>query len=298
MSAWLGRSSVLEFQGHRSGRPQQRSLQSPFQSRSADAHVILSYIADLKRCDVEALARPVYPKTSPLLGFKGRRDFEPHQDNLLCVAPCACIHESPNLITLTSTIKTEPAQVTGHAALDCFLLILEGVEKLNERYRGMLMNNGNADLSKKDDFRHQVANAFGPDMQRLLVYFSLYENAFVEGALPSSFKHLIALAMTVGQQSSPGITYHANEALQAGASRDQIREAVTVAVLVGGAPSLLAGAEALATVARFEAAKMTSAGEPPLSGSGTHAECPASSSEPEGSSVSARGVRQLRRDHR
>ncbi len=160
------------------------------------------------------------------------------------------------------------------------------------------MNNGNADLSKKVDLRQQVASAFGPDMQRLLVYFSLYENAFVEGALPSSIKHLIALAMTVGQRNCEGITYHTNEALRAGATRDEIREAVTVAVLVGGARSLLAGAEALATAARFEASKMTSAGEPPLTGTGTHGECSASSSEPEGSSVSARGERQLHRDHR
>jgi AhpD family alkylhydroperoxidase len=186
----------------------------------------------------------------------------------------------------------------GHAALDCILLILEGVEKLNERYRGILMNDGNADLSKKVDLRQQVASAFGPDMQRLLVYFSLYENAFVEGALPSSVKHLIALAMTVGQRNCEGITYHTNEALRAGATRDEIREAVTVAVLVGGARSLLGGAEALATAARFEASKMTSAGEPPLTGTGTHGECSASSSEPGGSSVSARGERQLHRDHR
>jgi AhpD family alkylhydroperoxidase len=160
------------------------------------------------------------------------------------------------------------------------------------------MNNGNADLSKKDGLRQQVANAFGPDMQRLLVYFSLYENSFVEGALPSSVKHLIALAMTVGQRSCEGITYHTNEALRAGASRDQIREAVTVAVLVGGAPSLPAGAEALATAARFDASKMTSAGEPSFTGIGTHVGCSASSCEPEGSSVSTRGGRQPRRDHR
>ncbi len=185
----------------------------------------------------------------------------------------------------------------GHTALDCSLHMLEGVEKLNERYRGILMNNGNADLSKKDGLRQQVANAFGPDMQRLLVYFSLYENAFVEGALPGSVKHLIALAMAVGQRNSPGITYHTNGALLAGATRDQIREAVTVAVLVGGAPSLLDGAEALAAVERFDAPKITSAGEPPLTSNGTHAEYSTSSSEPEGSSVSARGERQPRRDH-
>ncbi len=96
--------------------------------------------------------------------------------------------------------------------------MLEGVEKPNKQYRGILMNNGNADLSKKGGLRQQVADAFGPDMKRLLVYLSLYENAFVEGTLPGSVNHLIALAMTVGQRNCEGITYHANEALRAGAA--------------------------------------------------------------------------------
>ncbi|MFB3902054.1 MAG: carboxymuconolactone decarboxylase family protein [Acidobacteriota bacterium] len=124
------------------------------------------------------------------------------------------------------------------------------------------MDNRNADSSIKDSLRQQVANAVGPDTQRLLVYFSLCENAFVEGALPTKVKHLIALALAVGQRSSEGITHHASEALRAGATRDQVREAVTVAVLVGGTPSLLAGAEALTAVARLEAQNAGSAGDP------------------------------------
>ncbi len=123
---------------------------------------------------------------------------------------------------------------------------------------------GNADSNRKDGLRQQVSKAFGLDMQRLLAYFSLYENAFIDAALSSGTKHLIAMAMAVGQRSREAIIYHTNEALRAGASRDQVRESVTVAVLVGGVSSLLAGAEALAEVARFEAQKMTSADEAPV----------------------------------
>ena len=130
------------------------------------------------------------------------------------------------------------------------------------------MNNGNDDRPVKDDLRHQVATALGADVQRLFVFFSLYENAFVQGALTSNVKHLIALAMAIGERASENITYHVNAALRAGSSRDEIREAVTVAVLVAGVPSLLAGAEALAAVAQFEARKMTSSSEP--SATGTH----------------------------
>ncbi len=104
----------------------------------------------------------------------------------------------------------------------------------------------------------EIADALGSDIQRLFVFFSLYENALEEGALASKTKQLIALAMAVGTQNKEAVNYHVNEALQRGATRDEIREAVTVAVLVAGARSMLSGAEALAAVARFEAQQMVS----------------------------------------
>jgi alkylhydroperoxidase/carboxymuconolactone decarboxylase family protein YurZ len=128
------------------------------------------------------------------------------------------------------------------------------------------MNNGNENRPQKDDLRHQLASAFGTDVQRLLVFFSLYENAFVPGALPSSVKHLIALAMAIGERTSENITYHVNEALRAGASHDEIREAVTVAVLIAGVPSLPSGVEALASMRQYEGQKVLSSSGPPANG--------------------------------
>ena len=98
------------------------------------------------------------------------------------------------------------------------------------------------------------------------MYFSLYENAFVQGALSSNVKHLIALAMAVGERTSENITYHVTEALRAGASHDEIKEAVTVAVLIAGVPSLLSGVEALASMMQYEAQKMISSSGPPVNG--------------------------------
>jgi alkylhydroperoxidase/carboxymuconolactone decarboxylase family protein YurZ len=130
----------------------------------------------------------------------------------------------------------------------------------------ILMNNENEKRPQKDDLKQQLAKALGADVQRLLVFFSLYENAFVQGALPGKVKHLIALAMAIGGRISEGITYHVNEALQAGASRDEIRETVTVAVLIAGVPSLLSGVEALATMTQYKAQKMISSCGPPANG--------------------------------
>lgn len=129
------------------------------------------------------------------------------------------------------------------------------------------MNKGKVNLSPKDGLRQKVANAVGADMQRLLAYFGLYENSFGQGSIPSCIKHLIALAIAIRQRNLEGITHHTSEAMRAGASRNQIQEAVTIAVFVGGVLSFPAGAEALAEVARCEAQKMISPGEPSFPGS-------------------------------
>ena len=119
------------------------------------------------------------------------------------------------------------------------------------------MIDGTRNASDKD-LLQQLAGALGADIQRLFVFFSLYENALDEGVLTGKIKQLIALAMAVGNRSNEAISYHVNAALDTGASRDEIMETVSIAVLMGGVPSILAGAEVLATVSRFEAQKLTS----------------------------------------
>jgi AhpD family alkylhydroperoxidase len=118
------------------------------------------------------------------------------------------------------------------------------------------MSDGTRKISDKDRLQ-ELAGALGADVQRLFVFFNLYENALDSGVLTSKIKQLIALAMAIGNRSNEAISYHVNAALEAGASRDEIRETVSIAVLMGGVPSILSGAEALATVLRFEAQKLT-----------------------------------------
>ena len=128
------------------------------------------------------------------------------------------------------------------------------------------MIRGNEHQTQQDNWRRQLAGALGVDIQRLHVFFSLYENAFVQDALPSKIKHLIAMAMAIGERTSESIAYHVNEALLAGASRSEIRETVTVAVFTAGIPSLSSGLEALACMAQYEARQMLSAGGTPVNG--------------------------------
>ncbi len=58
------------------------------------------------------------------------------------------------------------------------------------------------------------------------------------GALDTKTKELIAVAASVAAHCQWCIAFHTKEALEAGATPEEIREAAWVAVLMGGGPSL------------------------------------------------------------
>jgi AhpD family alkylhydroperoxidase len=59
--------------------------------------------------------------------------------------------------------------------------------------------------------------------------------------------------MAVADKCDSTIFYHVEKALLAGSSRQEILEAVAVAVFMHGPSSMFSGAEALAYVTQFEA---------------------------------------------
>ncbi|WP_328595064.1 carboxymuconolactone decarboxylase family protein [Brucella tritici] len=64
-------------------------------------------------------------------------------------------------------------------------------------------------------------------------------------ALDGNTKELIALALGVATRCQPCIAYHAEGALKAGASREQVAEALAMAIYMGGGPSVMYAAQAL-----------------------------------------------------
>ncbi|HMK46195.1 MAG TPA: carboxymuconolactone decarboxylase family protein [Methanocella sp.] len=61
-----------------------------------------------------------------------------------------------------------------------------------------------------------------------------------DGAISAKNKRLIAMAITATQQCSACVDTHARAALYLGAKKEEIMEAIFVAFLVGGAPSVAA----------------------------------------------------------
>lgn len=81
----------------------------------------------------------------------------------------------------------------------------------------------------------------------------LHKAAAKPGALPTSTKELIALAIAITVRCDGCIAYHVRDALQAGATRAEIVEAIGVAIMMGGGPSVVYGSEAYEALNQFEA---------------------------------------------
>jgi AhpD family alkylhydroperoxidase len=80
----------------------------------------------------------------------------------------------------------------------------------------------------------------------------LHQASQADGALTKATKELMALAIAIAVHCEGCIAYHLHDALQAGATRAEVLETIGVAVMMGGGPGTVYGAEALAALDQFE----------------------------------------------
>jgi len=69
--------------------------------------------------------------------------------------------------------------------------------------------------------------------------------------LPEKYKEMISLALAINVRCD-NIANHVNDAVQAGASDQEIAEVIELAVLTGGRPSIVYGNQALEALIKFE----------------------------------------------
>jgi AhpD family alkylhydroperoxidase len=86
--------------------------------------------------------------------------------------------------------------------------------------------------------------ADAPDLMR--GFGALSEAATRDGALSRKTKELIALALGVAGHCDACLGFHLQALIKLGATRGEIEEALGVAVYMGGGPSLMYAADALA----------------------------------------------------
>ena len=65
-------------------------------------------------------------------------------------------------------------------------------------------------------------------------FFSLDNQAYGDGALPAKTKELIGLSCSMVLRCDDCITYHLQQLVEVGASDDEIWEAMSIALIVGG----------------------------------------------------------------
>lgn len=76
-------------------------------------------------------------------------------------------------------------------------------------------------------------------------FSALHEAALKDGVLSRREKELMAVAIAIATHCEGCIAWHVGGAIQAGASREQVAEAVSVAILMGGGPATYYGSHAL-----------------------------------------------------
>ncbi len=79
----------------------------------------------------------------------------------------------------------------------------------------------------------------------------LHKKAVEEGALAMKVKEMMALAISIVVGCDGCIAYHVHDAVQAGATRQELLETLGVALLMGGGPGSIYAAHALDAIEQF-----------------------------------------------
>jgi len=88
-------------------------------------------------------------------------------------------------------------------------------------------------------------------------FSAMARGALKAGALSEVHKELIAIAIGVAGHCDGCIGFHAKSLVHLGAKREELMEALAVAVYMGGGPSLMYAAEAVHAFDEFSASAST-----------------------------------------
>lgn len=82
-------------------------------------------------------------------------------------------------------------------------------------------------------------------------FWGLHKAAVSPGALDAKSKELIALAISVALRCDDCVAHHTNDALNAGATREEIADALGVAIMMAGGPGVVYASHAIEAVDQF-----------------------------------------------
>ena len=108
------------------------------------------------------------------------------------------------------------------------------------------------DLTQGVSARLATLRAGAPDVMKS--FGELGRSAMTDGALSKKTKELMAMALGVAAHCDPCIGYHVQTLVKLGATRQELDETLGVAVYMGGGPSLMYAANAIAAFDEFSRA--------------------------------------------
>ena len=85
----------------------------------------------------------------------------------------------------------------------------------------------------------------------MIGFARLHKKAVEDGALSRKVKEMMALAISIVVGCEGCIAYHVHDAVEAGATRPELLEAVGVGLLMGGGPGSIYAAHALDAIEQF-----------------------------------------------
>ena len=83
-------------------------------------------------------------------------------------------------------------------------------------------------------------------------FSDLHKKSLQDCALSRKIKELMALTISITTPCAGCIAYHVHDAIEAGATREEVIEAIGVAIMMGGGPGLVYGCEAYEALNQFE----------------------------------------------
>ncbi len=110
------------------------------------------------------------------------------------------------------------------------------------------------DITRNTSANLKVLREDIPDT--LQAFSALAKAATRDGVLDKKTKELIALALGVAAHCDACIGFHVETLVRLGATRAEVEEALGMAVYMGGGPSLMYAAEAIAAYEQFRLNKV------------------------------------------
>lgn len=108
------------------------------------------------------------------------------------------------------------------------------------------------DLTQSISARLSTLRTGTPEVMKS--FSDLGRSATADGVLDAKTKELIALALSVAARCDPCIGFHAKALVKLGATRQEIDETLGVTTYMGGGPSLMYAANAVAAFDEFSKA--------------------------------------------